>query len=78
MLVPVFHVEILMEGSIKHFMSVCFHFVIYCPQTPFSQNQHRKERGREVRATVFFIDVEKKGTELEQVKHNAPIDTLSL
>jgi len=60
MLVPVFHVEILMEESIKHFMSACFHFVIYCPQTPFSQNQHRKERGREGRATVAFIDVEKR------------------
>lgn len=78
MLVPVFHVEILMEESIKHFMSACFHFVIYCPQTPFSQNQHRKERGREGRATVAFIDVEKKGMELEQVKYNVPRDTPSL
>lgn len=78
MLVPVFHVEISMEESIKHFMSACFHFVIYCPQTLFSQNQHRKERGREGRATVAFIDVEKKGMELEQVKYNVPRDTPSL
>lgn len=61
MLAPVFHVEILMEGGIKHFMNACFQFVIYCPQTPFPQNLLGKKRGRDERAIEVFIAAEKRG-----------------
>lgn len=47
MLVSVLHVEILMEGGIKHFMNAGFHFVIYCPQTLLSQNLLGKKKKKE-------------------------------